>query len=236
MSDDAKSEINPISTRSDTDADEWLQRMRHSAAHVLAQVVLKEFPDAKYAIGPPIDTGFYYDFLLPRALTPRDLEVFQNAMKKELKRKSAFVWSSVSIAQARDQFSEQPFKLELINDLAAENSTVGVCKHADFTDLCRGGHVSHTGEIGPFKLTNIAGAYWRGDENQPQLQRVYGALFETKSALKEHFVRIEEANRRDHRKIGKEMGLFTFSDDVGSGLPLFLPKGEIIRHTMDRIM
>ena len=222
-----------IAGREQVDPADWLRRMRHSAAHVLAQVVLQLFPDAKIAIGPPIDTGFYYDFLLSHSLTPDDLAEIQRRMRAEIQRDHPFRWQQVPLADARTHFHDQPFKLELIDEFGAQDDAVGLCTHADFTDLCRGGHVPSTRQIGPFKLTTLAGAYWRGDETRPQLQRVYGALFATTEELDAHFQRLEEAARRDHRRLGRQLGLFTFSDDVGPGLPLFLPKGETIRRAME---
>ncbi len=222
-----------IAGRDDVDAEEWLHRMRHSAAHVLAQVVLQRFPDAQIAIGPPIDTGFYYDFLLPRALTPDDLSAIERQMRKEMKRNHRFVWEEVPVAEARERLAAQPLKLELIDEIGDGAEGVGLCTHAEFTDLCRGGHVTSTRQIGPFRLTSVAGAYWRGDEAQPQLQRVYGALFATQEELDAHFERLREAQARDHRRLGRELRLFTFSDDVGPGIPLFLPYGETVRHQME---
>ncbi len=222
-----------IAGRDAVEPEEWLRRMRHSAAHVLAQVVLQLFPEAKIAIGPPIETGFYYDFLLPRPLTPEDLREIERRMRKERKRGHRFVWEEVGVAEARARFADQPFKLELIDEFSADSDRLGLCTHADFTDLCRGGHVQHTKQLGAFRLTSVAGAYWRGDETRPQLQRVYGALFATEEELEAQFRRLEEAQARDHRRLGKELGLFTFAEDVGPGLPLFLPKGEIVRHTME---
>ena len=226
--------LDAISGPDDVDADEWLRRMRHSAAHVLAQVVLQIFPDAKIAIGPPIDTGFYYDFDLPRTLSPDDLKEIERRMRKEIKRNHRFVWETAPAAEARDRFADQPFKLELIDEFAPAGEELGLCTHAEFTDLCRGGHVSATRQIGPFKLTGVAGAYWRGDENRPQLQRVYGALFATREELDAHFERLAEAEQRDHRRLGRELQLFTFSEDIGAGVPLLLPKGAIIRSEMER--
>ncbi len=215
---------------------EWLRRMRHSAAHVLAQVVLQMFPDGKIAIGPPIETGFYYDFDLPRPLTPDDLSEIQKRMRKEMRRNHRFVWEEISVADARKRFADQPFKQELIDQLSADSGALGICTHAEFTDLCRGGHVESTRQIGPFRLTNVAGAYWRGNENRPQLQRVYGALFASREELDAHFARIEEAQRRDHRRIGRELELFTFDELVGAGVPLLLPNGAIIRQEMERLI
>ena len=215
---------------------EWLRRMRHSAAHVLAQVVLQLFPDAKIAIGPPIDTGFYYDFDLPRPLTPEDLSEIQKRMRKEMRRNHRFVWEAVSVPEARRRFHDQPFKQELIDQFSADSGELGICTHAEFTDLCRGGHVESTRQIGPFRLTNVAGAYWRGDERRPQLQRVYGALFATREELDAHFARIEEAQRRDHRRLGRDLELFAFSELVGAGVPLLLPDGATIRQEMERLI
>ena len=209
------------------DRDERLRRMRHSAAHVLAQVVLEMFPDGKLAIGPPIDTGFYYDFLLPRSLTPDDLAIIERRMREEMAKAHAFVWRLVPTAEARARYAEQPFKLELIDEFGEDQ--VGLCTHADFTDLCRGGHVGDTSEIGPFKIMHVAGAYWRGDEKRPQLQRVYGALFETQEEIEAYLRHLEEAERRDHRRLGRELDLFSLQDDVGPGLVLWHPKGARLR-------
>ncbi len=209
------------------DRDERLRRMRHSAAHVLAQVVLEMFPDGKLAIGPPIDTGFYYDFLLPRSLTPDDLAIIERRMREEMAKAHAFVWRLVPTAEARARYAEQPFKLELIDEFGEDQ--VGLCTHADFTDLCRGGHVGDTSEIGPFKIMHVAGAYWRGDEKRPQLQRVYGALFETQEEIGAYLRHLEEAERRDHRRLGRELDLFSLQDDVGPGLVLWHPKGARLR-------
>ncbi len=225
-----------VSGRDQVDEAEWLRRMRHSAAHVLAQVVLQMFPEAKFAIGPPIDTGFYYDFDLPRPLTPEDLSEIQKRMRKEMRRNHKFVWEEISVDEARGRFADQPFKQELIDQFSADSDQVGICTHAEFTDLCRGGHVESTRQIGPFRLTNVAGAYWRGDEQRPQLQRVYGALFPTREELDDHFARLEEAQKRDHRRIGRELELFTFSELVGAGVPLLLPDGAIVRQEMERLI
>ncbi len=211
--------------------EERLSRMRHSAAHVLAEAMVELMPEAEIGIGPPTDTGFYYDFLLPRALTQEDLTWLRRRMRKSIGRRLPFQMSSITREEAEEQWADQPFKLELIADI--EDDDITQCTHGQFTDLCRGGHVNHTGEIPAFKLMSIAGAYWRGDENNPQLQRVYGALFETQEELDEYERRLEEARKRDHRRVGRELGLFTFSDVVGQGIPLFLPKGETVRHLME---
>ena len=226
----------PIAGSDEVDAEEWLRRMRHSAAHVLAQVVLQLFPEGKIAIGPPIADGFYYDFDLPRALTPEDLKEIERRMRKEMKRNHRFIWSETDLDDARARFADQPYKLELIEQFSADADTVGLCAHAEFTDLCRGGHVQTTRQIGPFRLTNVAGAYWRGDETRPQLQRVYGALFASKEELDAHFERLEQAQQRDHRRLGRELGLFTFAEEIGAGIPLLLPHGAIIRNEMERLI
>ncbi len=215
----------------DLDQEDRLARMRHSAAHVLAEAMVELMPDAELGIGPPTATGFYYDFRLPRALTQEDLTWLRRRMRKSVGRRLPFQMASITRDEAAERWAGQPFKLDLLADL--EDGAITQCSHGQFTDLCRGGHVNHTGEIPAFKLMSIAGAYWRGDENNPQLQRVYGALFETKEELDEYERRLEEARKRDHRRVGRELGLFTFSDVVGPGIPLFLPKGETVRHLME---
>ena len=225
-----------VAARDDVNEAEWLHRMRHSAAHVLAQVVLQMFPEGKIAIGPPIDTGFYYDFDLPRTLTPEDLSEIQKRMRKEMRRNHRFVWEEIPVDEARERFRDQPLKQELIDQFSTDSDQLGICTHAEFTDLCEGGHVESTKQIGPFRLTNVAGAYWRGDENRPQLQRVYGALFATREELDDHFARIEEAQRRDHRRLGRDLELFTFSEDIGAGIPLLLPDGAVVRREMERFI
>jgi threonyl-tRNA synthetase len=208
-----------------------LARMRHSAAHVLAEAMVELMPEAELGIGPPTATGFYYDFRLPRALTQEDLKWLRRRMRKSIGRRLPFQMASITRDEAAERWHDQPFKLDLLADL--EEGAITQCTHGDFTDLCRGGHVNHTGEIPAFKLMSIAGAYWRGDENNPQLQRVYGALFETQEELDEYERQLEEARKRDHRRVGRDLGLFTFSDVVGQGIPLFLPRGETVRHLME---
>ena len=220
-------------------------RLRHSAAHVMAEAVLEMFPEGKIAIGPPIEDGFYYDFDLPRSLTPDDLAEIEERMRRIVKGDYPFQYREVSADQARALFNDQPYKLELIEGLAkgqdeygesgSGSQVISTYKHDTFEDLCRGPHVARTGEIAPdaFKLLNVAGAYWRGDEKRPMLQRIYGTAWNSKQELESYLHRLEEARRRDHRKLGKELGLFYFSEDVGPGLPLFTPKGEMLRHTME---
>lgn len=215
----------------DLDKEERLARMRHSAAHVLAEAMVELMPEAELGIGPPTATGFYYDFRLPRALTQEDLKWLRRRMRKSIGRRLPFQMAAITRDEAEERWHDQPFKLDLLAEL--EDGAITQCTHGEFTDLCRGGHVNHTGEIPAFKLMSIAGAYWRGDENNPQLQRVYGALFETQEELDGYERQLEEARKRDHRRVGRELGLFTFSDVVGQGIPLFLPKGETVRHLME---
>ncbi|MFM2033266.1 MAG: hypothetical protein RLZZ297_2031 [Chloroflexota bacterium] len=222
-----------------------LYKIRHSAAHVMAQAVREIFPAAGIAIGPPIDDGFYYDFDLPRALTPDDLADIESRMRRIINGKHAFVYREVSAAEARTIFADQVYKLELIDGLAAGqdengaaasgNVVISTYKQDTFEDLCRGPHVANTKEIPAdgFKLMSVAGAYWRGDEKRPQLQRIYATAWESKADLEQYLFQLEEAKRRDHRKLGRELGLFYFSEDVGAGLPLFTPKGEMLRHLME---
>jgi len=222
-----------------------LYRLRHSAAHVLAQAVMEMFPGkTQIAIGPPIEDGFYYDFGLPRSLTLEDLRKLEKRMRQIIAGKHEFARSEASVEQARQQFAQQEYKLELIEELAGgdgdeaaqlQPQAITFYTHDTFTDLCRGPHIGHTGQINPaaLKLLNVAGAYWRGDENNAMLQRVYGTAWRTVDELKQHLWQLEEAKKRDHRKLGAQLGLFHFSADVGPGLPLFTPKGETIRHQME---
>ncbi len=223
-----------------------LYRIRHSTAHIMAQAVLEQFPSAKIAIGPPIEDGFYYDFDLPRPLTPEDLELIEKRMREIIKMDLHFTRKVVSADEAKKVFKDQPYKLELIEGLekgtldedgnpVSEKPEISLYTQSIFTDLCRGPHVESSSEINPdaIKLMSVAGAYWRGDEKRPMLQRIYGTAWEKQEQLKEYLWRLEEAKKRDHRKLGKELGLFYFSDDVGPGLPLFTPKGEILRYLME---
>lgn len=231
-----------------TPQDDPYYRIRHSLAHVMAQAVLELFPEGKIAIGPPIENGFYYDFDLPRPLTPDDLGAIEAGMRRIIAKDVPFIYREVSPDEARALFREQPYKLELIDGLAQGLDEYGETHHGDtvistyrqdtFEDLCRGPHVERTGQLDPeaFKLTGIAGAYWRGNEKNPQLQRIYGTGWANKAELDHYLFQLEEARRRDHRRLGKELGLFHFSDDIGPGLPLFTPRGEIIRHEMERFV
>lgn len=207
--------------------EEQLFRMRHSAAHILAEAVLEMFPDAKYAIGPPVDDGFYYDFELPRSLTPEDLEVLQSRMSQSVNANLSIAGEQISKDAARDIFANQPYKLELIDEI--EDDTVGHFKHGEFEDLCRGGHTETTGQVGAFKLDRIAGAYWRGNENNTMLQRIYGLLFTTQEELDEYQELREQARQNDHRRLGRELDLFSTQEDYGPGLIYWHPKGARLR-------
>ena len=211
-----------------------LYRVRHSAAHVLATAMLDLFPDAQMGIGPPTDDGFYYDFELPRALTPDDLKSLQKLMLKHKKANYPFEYSEHDRDSALAHFEDtnQPFKVELINDLP-DDETISYYTSGPFVDLCRGPHVDSTGEIGAFKLLSIAGAYWRGDENRAQLQRVYGTAFETQAELKAHLQRLEEARRRDHRTLARDLDLFSINPAIGAGLVLWHAKGSLIRELLE---
>ena len=225
MSDEAENAFN------DLPPEERLFRMRHSAAHVLAEAVLEVFPDAKYAIGPPIDRGFYYDFDLPRPLTPDDLDDLERRMRESVSRDVAIEGSQIPKDEARRVFADQPYKLELIDDI--EEDTAGYFRHGEFQDLCRGGHTERTGQIGAFKLTHVAGAYWRGDEHNKMLQRVYGALYPTQEELDAYLASVEEAERRDHRRLGRELDLFSMHEEYGPGLVYWHPKGARVRIEME---
>jgi threonyl-tRNA synthetase len=210
-----------------------IQRMRHSAAHVMAEAVQSIFPDAKFAIGPAIEDGFYYDMELPRALSPDDFPEIERRMAESIAKNHPFVQSKWPREKALQYFKEhnQPYKIEIIENLP--DAEVGIYQQGPFLDLCRGPHVESTGQIGPFKLMRVAGAYWRGDEHRPMLQRLYGTAWFSQEELDHYLWQLEEAKKRDHRKLGKELALFTFSEDVGPGIPLFLPKGEMLRHLME---
>ena len=224
-----------------------LYRMRHSTAHVMAEAVLEKFPEGKVAIGPAIDDGFYYDFDLPRPLTPEDLKEIEQRMRKLIAGREHFERREVSAEEAKQIFADQPFKIELIEGLehggmdedgnpTDQPQVISVYKSGKFVDLCRGPHVEHTGMINPkaVKLMSVAGAYWRGDENKPMLQRIYGTVWETPEQLEEYLWKLEEAKRRDHRKLGKELDLFSSNEEVGTGLILWHPNGARIRHLAER--
>ena len=210
-----------------------IQRMRHSAAHVMAEAVQEMFPEAKFAIGPAIEDGFYYDFELPRPLTPEDLPEIEQRMARIVAGKHPFVRSRWPREKALEYFGKkgQNYKVEIIENLPDEE--VGIYQQNNFLDLCRGPHVENTGQIGPFKLMRVAGAYWRGDEHRPMLQRIYGTAWFTQEELDQYLWRLEEAQKRDHRKLGRDLKLFVLSDELPAGVPMFLPRGEILRHEME---
>jgi len=207
-------------------------RIRHSAAHLLADAVLEIFPEAKYAIGPPVETGFYYDFELSRPFTPEDLVKIEAVMNKRVSEAHIFEMSEVTKEEAKYLFKDQPYKQEIINGLNIDE-TITTCRHGKFLDLCRGRHVETTSDIPAFKLLNVAGAYWRGDERNPMLQRIYGTAWESKEAMGLHLTQIEEAAKRDHRVLGRELDLYSHHDQVGSGLILWHPKGARVRSIME---
>ena len=205
------------------DAD--IMTLRHSASHVMAQAVTDLYPGVKLGIGPAIEDGFYYDFDLPVGFAPEDLEKIEARMKEIVKANLPLVRREVTRGEAERIFADQPYKLELIREI--EDETITVYQEGDFTDLCRGPHVNYTSKVKAFKLLSVAGAYWRGSEKNPMLQRIYGTAFPTKDELEEHLARLEEARKRDHRKIGRELDLFSFHDE-GPGFPFWHPKGMIV--------
>ena len=206
---------------------EHIEQLRHSASHIMAEAVQSLFPDAKFGVGPVIENGFYYDFDLPRPLTPDDLPSIEKLMSKIIARNTPFTYEEASKDDARRIFVSQPYKLELIDEIQEER--VGIYRQGQFTDLCRGPHVKSTGEVKAFKLLNIAGAYWRGDEKRPMLQRIYGAAFETQAELDEHIKKLAEIEARDHRRLIKQLDLVSFHEEAGAGLAYWHPKGGLIR-------
>lgn len=210
-----------------------LQTLRHSASHVLAQAVKRLFPDTKLAIGPAIDTGFYYDFDTEHAFTPEDLEALEKEMKKIAKENLKIERFELPRAEALELMKDEPYKIELINDLP-EDATISFYKQGDFTDLCAGPHVNYTSKVKAFKLLSATGAYWRGDEHNKMLQRIYGTAFTNKADLEAHLEQLEEAKKRDHNKLGRDLELFTTVDYIGQGLPIMLPKGARIIQTLQR--
>ena len=223
-----------------------IETLRHSCAHVLATAILRIWPEAQFAAGPPVENGFYYDVDLPHRITPEDFGRIEEEMKKELKANHRFERLEVSREQAIDlahkgqlaALSERAepsrFKLDIVQNIP-DGEVITLYRNGDFTDLCAGPHVSHTGRIGAFKLTHVASAYYKGDERNPQLQRIYGTAFKNKTEMEAHFNMLEEARKRDHRKLGREMELFCFDDDVGPGLPLWLPKGAVLIEELEKL-
>ncbi|MDC0925699.1 threonine--tRNA ligase, partial [Flavobacteriaceae bacterium] len=217
--------------------DEGKKAFWHSSAHLLAQAIEQLYPGVNLTIGPAIEQGFYYDIDFKEyAISEKDFAAIEKRALEIAREKHEFKMRSVSKADALEFYKIQnnPFKVELIENLT--DGDITFCDHSDFTDLCRGGHLPNTGFIKAFKLLSIAGAYWRGDENKPQLSRVYGISFPKQKELTEHLERLEEAKKRDHRKLGKELELFTFSQKVGQGLPLWLPKGAALRERLENFL
>jgi threonyl-tRNA synthetase len=223
-----------------------IERLRHSASHVLATAILKIWPEAQFAAGPPVENGFYYDVDLPHRISPEDFEKIESEMKKEIKANHPFERLEVSrdealalgkkgrLAALGERPEPSKFKIDIIENIPPDEK-ISLYRNGDFIDLCAGPHVMRTGNIGAFKLTNVASAYYKGDERNPQLQRVYGTAFKTKKELDDYFAMLEEAKKRDHRKLGRELELFVFDDDVGPGLPMFLPRGAVIAEELEKL-
>lgn len=207
-------------------------RIRHSAAHVMADVVVRMFPETKLAIGPPTDDGFYYDFLMDNPLRKEDFGEIESRMQQVIDQDLEFEYAEYPRATALKMNEQEPLKLEIIQEIPADEP-ISTYRHGSFEDLCAGPHVDSTGKIVAFKLLEVAGAYWRGDENKPMLQRLYGTAFESKSALDKHLERLEEAKRRDHRLLGRELDLFSIHEDTGPGLIIWHPKGSQIRSIVE---
>src|SRR6184192_1246377 len=223
-----------------------IERLRHSASHVLATAISKIWPEAQFAAGPPVENGFYYDVDLPHRISPEDFEKIEVEMKKEIKANHTFEKMEVSrdealemgkkgrLAALSDRKEPSKFKIDIIEGIPA-GEKISLYRNGEFIDLCAGPHVMRTGNIGAFKLTSVASAYYKGDEKNPQLQRVYGTAFKTKKELDDYFAMLEEAKKRDHRKLGRELELFVFDDDVGPGLPMFLPRGAVIAEELEKL-
>jgi len=244
--------------RKQTEENPQLFKMRHSAAHLMAAAIQQLWPEAKFGVGPPTRNGFYYDIDLPQSLSAEDFPRIEEKMRELRKARLPYVRREIGIDEAISYMGEagQPFKVELLG-LLKEKGTTAVAKETgddsmaastdggveqvsfyetgSFVDLCRGPHVEHSGEIGAFKLLNVAGAYWRGNEKNPQLQRIYGLAYPNDQELKAEVQRLEEVKRRDHRRLGKELEIFTFADDVGAGLPLWLPNGAVLRKELEKL-
>jgi threonyl-tRNA synthetase len=223
-----------------------IERLRHSAAHVLATAILKIWPEAQFAAGPPVENGFYYDVDLPHRISPEDFEKIEAEMKKEIKANHPFEKMEVSrdealdlgkkgrLAALSDRDQPSKFKIDIIENIPA-NEKISLYRNGDFIDLCAGPHVMRTGNIGAFKLTTVASAYYKGDEKNPQLQRVYGTAFKTRKELDDYFAMLEEGKKRDHRKLGRELEIYIIDDDVGPGLPMWLPRGGAIIDELEKL-
>jgi threonyl-tRNA synthetase len=223
-----------------------IETLRHSSAHVLATAILRILPEAQFAAGPPVENGFYYDVDLPHRITPEDFARIEEEMRKEIKANHRFERIEISreealqlarkgaLAALSERNESSRFKLDIIENIP-DGEVITLYRNGDFTDLCAGPHLSHTGRIGAFKLTHVASAYYKGDERNPQLQRIYGTAFKNKTEMEAYFAMLEEAKKRDHRKLGREMELFCFDDDVGPGLPLWLPKGAVLIEELEKL-
>ena len=223
-----------------------IERLRHSASHVLATAILKIWPEAQFAAGPPVENGFYYDVDLPHRISPDDFEKIEAEMKKEIKANHPFEKMEVSrdealelgkkgrLAALGDRTQPSKFKIDILEGIPS-GEKISLYRNGDFIDLCAGPHVMRTGNVGAFKLTSVASAYYKGDEKNPQLQRVYGTAFKTKKELDEYFAMLEEAKKRDHRKLGKELEIYVIDDEVGPGLPMFLPRGAAIVEELEKL-
>jgi threonyl-tRNA synthetase len=223
-----------------------IETLRHSCAPVLATAILRIWPEAQFAAGPPVENGFYYDVDLPHRITPENFAAIEEEMKKEVQANHRFERVEVSREQAMDlarrgrlaalsgRAEPSKFKLDIIQNIP-DGEVITLYRNGDFTDLCAGPHVSHTGRIGAFKLTHVASAYYKGDERNPQLQRIYGTAFKNRTEMEAYFTMLEEARKRDHRKLGRDMELFCFDDDVGPGLPLWLPKGAVLIEELEKL-
>lgn len=215
-----------------------LYKLRHSAAHMLAAASLKLFPGTKLGTGPVIENGFYYDLLFPQPISDADVKKVEKEMRKIMSGKHDFVRQPVSKSEALNFFKDQPFKCELVEKFSQAGEELTLYHSGPFTDLCEGGHIENTGELNPkaFSLTKISGAYWQANESNPQMTRIYGVLFETPDELAEYFHKIAEAEKRDHRKLGQELELFTTSDEIGPGLPMFYPNGATLRRVIEEFV
>src|SRR5471032_298659 len=223
-----------------------IERLRHSAAHVLATAILRIWPEAQFTAGPPVENGFYYDLELPHRISPEDFARIEEEMKKEVKANHVFERVEVSrdealamaqrgeLAALGARGEPSKFKLDIVQGIP-EGEKITLYRNGEFTDLCAGPHVMRTGNIGAFKLTNVAATYYKGDEKNPQLQRIYGTAFKNKTQMDAYFTMLEEAKKRDHRKLGRELELFCFDDDVGPGLPLWLPRGTVLIEELEKL-
>src|SRR6476620_87597 len=230
---DVKEPGSDVVVEIENEQDLALATMRHSAAHLMAEAVQELIPEVKFAIGPAIENGFYYDMDLPRPLSPDDLASIENLMSRHRDADEPFVRTEVSKSEALETFKSNPYKVEILKELP-DDSTITTYQQGTFHDLCKGPHVESTGEIGAFKLLSVAGAYWRGDEKRPMLQRIYGTAWTSQEELDDYLARVEEAQRRDHRRLGRDLDLFSVNDEIGPGLILWHPRGAMIRYQIEQ--